>query len=65
MIIRRRTKSIAMKSTIVKLIQFQFHPVPAEPTLKLILFNGPKKKTEKDPIFQAIWNFLVSFHSAY
>ena len=57
MIIRRRTKSIAMKSTIVKLIQFQFHPVPAEPTLKLILFHGPKEKTGKDPIFPAIWNF--------
>ena len=46
-----------MKSTIVKLIQFQFHPVPAEPTLKLILFHGPKKKTGGDPmVVQNIWS---------
>ena len=45
MIIRRRTKSIAMKRTIVKLIQFQFHPVPAEPTFKKILFHGQMIET--------------------
>ena len=34
-----------MKRTIVKLIQFQFHPVPAEPTFKKILFYGQIMET--------------------